>query len=264
MPFHKRKEWSGPKEWRPKLPERWVDSPILSPEENRKIRALFFAAKNETISSTEATWLYRMVDKLSHCGPDDYAFPGDLALYNTIANAAYAMRYLETCLIESYRFTTFLGAILLDHVISVSNPCEATMLIRPYVKVNSPADPALVLSLRRSEISMEVDGEKALRTPVDEHLIFEDGSFPRKNRWKARQLPNQSLFFAVPLDSECKAHVADPEGIFCPNGSRIIVSLIRNEFAGEISLTTGLVAAKYTTKGARRPIEGNYSPMIVP
>jgi hypothetical protein len=252
VPFHKKKEWSGPKEWRPARPEKWLDSPLLSPDENKKVSLLFAESKREggLITHAEIAWLCETIKKIGHCGPDDYQFPARLALVNPIMFRAYAARHQSTRLIEfSYPFRgPFLGATLLSHL-TTCGPTDAVAVIRPYIRINS-GDPASILCLRKSTVVMEVDGDKVLRTPIDEHLILEDGSFPRKNRWKYHPSPNHVVFFACPLDAANNAHTTLGEGIMCPNGSMISVRLLRDEqFDGEVILTTGLVAALYSAKG---------------
>lgn len=243
-------KWRGPKEWRPARPEQWLESPLLSKEENERVSLLFGLSKKygANITPAEVDWLCQTIQKLAQVSPDDYSFPDHLALFNQITQQAYAMRYKETLLIEfSHHFRgPFLGATLLSHIIS-SRPPEAVTVIRPYVKIVPPADPAAVLGLRGSTICMEVDGEKVLRTPIDEHLIFGDGSFPRKNRWTFRSSRNSCVYLACPLVGG-QAYVAIPKGIMCANGTVITVKLFRSpQFEGEITLTTGLVAAMYGT-----------------
>lgn len=233
-----------------------MDSPLLSKEDNKRISLLRAESMKAgaIITPADMAWICETIKKLAHCGPDDYLFPERLALFNPITQLAFAMRYGETLLLEqSFKFRgPFLGANLFHHQTSIQPP-EAVMLIRPYIKIVPPADPAAVLSLRGSTLQMEVDGEKVLRTPIDEHLILEDGSFQRKNRWQFRPSHQGCLYRACPL-VDGNAHVDTTWGIGCQNGTVIAVSLFPDQpFQGEITLVTGLVAARYRADGSVRP-----------
>lgn len=247
-----RRIWSGPKEWRPARPEAWLDSPLLSKEENERISSLLSESKREGghISHAEIAWIFETIKKLSHCGPDDYSFPDRFALFNPITRLAFRMRHKETLLVESSAtFNDFYGGNTILRHITSNNPPEAVMLIRPYIRIHGPADQASVQGLRGSTLSMYVDEEEVLRTPIDEHLILEDGSFPRKNRWKVKTRPNSCAYLACPMQGE-EAHVAIPEGIACASASVITVSMFPGrQFFGAVTLVTGLVAARYTTQG---------------
>jgi hypothetical protein len=261
VPSSNRRTWIGPKEWRPPRPELWMDSSLLSKEENKRISLLFAESQREggLITKAEVAWVCETIKKLGHCGPDDYKFPARLAFFNPMILQAYAMRYAETLLIEcSHHFQgPFTAANIFAHQTS-SQPPEAIMLIRPYLKVTPPSDPMAVRSLRASTILMKVDRETVLRTPVDEHLILEDGSFPRKNRWSWRPSSGSILFRACPLVDE-NAHASIIEGISCPNGTMIHILLDTGvPFEGDITLTTGLVAARY------RAIDGPIAAGVIP
>lgn len=251
--------WKGPKEWRP---ERWPISPLLSDEENRRISFIFRESKktNSAVNPADVAWLCQTIRKLAVCAPDDYTFPRYMAFVHQIRAESFAMQYKESLLIEH---TVNIGSPvqriqLLDHWTS-DRVCDSTVLIRPYIRIEAPADPDAVLLLRKSTLTMTVDHLQVLRTPIDEHLILSDRTFPRKNRWKVRGLSN--ILFSANLISE-KDHFTEPEseGISCPHGSRIEVDLfsdlLTNQF-GMLTLTTGLVAARYTTKsddgGIQRP-----------
>lgn len=242
--------WVGPKEWRP---ERWKYSPLLSIEENHRIRSILRESKKSDpkIAPADITWLCQTIQKVADCEPDDYSFPAYLALVHQGEEKSYATRYKETLLIENTVTLKgpLLGAQLLDHWTS-DQPHDAVALIRPYIRIGSPADPNSLLCLRKSTLSMRVDYVQVLRTPIDEHLILPDKSFPRKNRWKLRGL-DKFLFLANRLEGDTTVLMDAVEGVFCPNGSRIMIDLFtdRHEFQGELTLTAGLVAARYTTKG---------------
>lgn len=227
--------WRGPKEWRP---YRWPGSPLLSAEENKRVGFILRESK-------------KLIRRTAFLAPDDYAFPKYLALVHQGEQKSYATRYKETLLIENIETirSGMHGAQLLDHSTS-DQKYDAVALIRPYVRLNT-ADPEAVLSLRKSTLYMRVDGAEVLRTPIDEHLILSHGSFPRKNRWKLHSLVKH-LFLANTLDKDWTVPGDAIEGIFCPNGSRIQIDLSWSfpGFEGEVHLTAGLVAARYTTKGS--------------
>lgn len=241
-------KWKGPKEWRP---VRWPGSPLLSAEENRKIGLIIGESKRAVpkVTPEDVTWLCGIIRRTATLSPDDYAFPPYLALINQIKCEAYATRYEETLLIENtVTLRKDVAPLLLEHT-TFDQPHDATVLIRPYIQLNHSSDPEAVLWLRNCTLSMKVDEVEVLRTPVDEHLIFGDGSFPRKNRWKVRGL-NPQLFIANLIGKDQSVNPDEREGIFCANGSQILMYLWGNPaLTGDVTVTAGLVAARYTTKG---------------
>lgn len=245
--------WSGPKEWRPPRPEKWLDSPLLSTETNKRVSLLFEkSGKGGSISAADATWLCETIKNLTYRAPDDYSFPEYLALINPFAGNAYALRFKERHPIEcKSRFEGAARHTLLDHT-TTNQLTDAVILIRPYIRLHRPmVDWSVISDFLSSEVLMTVDGERVLMTTVNDHLIFQDGSFSRKFPWKfVRRYPNQSFFTACLIDGENVADGANPQGIACPNATRIVVELSRSQpFSGVLALTTGLVAASYTTEG---------------
>lgn len=241
-------KWTGPKEWRPEL---WDDSPFLSPEENEKIGLILRKSKRKGshITTADTAWLCSLVKRLATCAPDDYDFPAYMALVNPIAKNAFAMRYKESLLIEhstTLDKPVIFGTQLLN-VTTSCRPIEADFVVRPYIRIKPSSDPEAILRLRQATISMNIDGEGVCRGPIDEHLIGPDGAPFRKNRWKVRVL--DCLFPAAFLTATNEAEGVW-QGVFCPNGSQIQIDVaFGSGFDREITLTTGVVAARYTTGG---------------
>jgi hypothetical protein len=245
-------KWKGPKEWRP---ERWPGSPLLSAEENRRIGLIIGESRKASpaVTPEDVTWLCGIIRRTAYLSPDDYQFPKYLALVHQIKCEAYAIGYKETLQIQS---TVTLKAPdfpmnsvrLMDHETS-DQPHDATLIVRPYIRINSPADAAAILLLRKSVLKMRIDNISVLRTPVDPHLILPDGSFFGKNRWKVMGLDHM-LYLANQLGDDQKVDANAIEGIFCANGSLIQIDILFDlaGFQGELTVTTGLVAARYTTK----------------
>ncbi len=210
----------GPKEWRP---ERWTPSPLLSPEENKRLEFFFRATrrKDATVVKSEIDWLLNVLKQLSQCAPDEFDFPEYLALVNPVACNAFALRYKETLQVQhsaSYQ-GNILGMQLMDWMLS-EQVTDASALIRPWVRVDQ-ADPASVLLLRKGRIVMKVDGETAISGPIDEHLMPLDKQQPfRRKPWTTKRTP-ETLFVACRLTGDMQADQNSVVGIFCPNGSRI-------------------------------------------
>lgn len=248
--------WRGPKEWRP---YRWRGSPLLSAEENRRIGVIIGESRkaSPSVTSEDVTWLCGIIRRTAHLAPDDYSFPQYLALVHQIKCEAYATRYKETLQIIntvtlSAPGSPMVGVQLMDYQ-TFDQPHDATLLVRPYVRVESlsgkEADPAAVLLLRKATIKMRIDNIQVLMTPIDPHLILPDGSFFGKNRWRVLGLDHM-LYLANQLEKDQTVYAEHSEGVFCANGSQIKIDLFfdRYGFNGELTLTTGLVAARYTTK----------------
>ncbi len=239
QPFRK-----SPKDWTPPKKPR-----LLTREDRLRIARILDGKEGDT---EDVEWLVRKVDMLSRLGPEDFDFPNYVGLVNQIACTAFAMRYGRGC---HFRKETLLDAgrmpatvPLLD--ITTSNPvCDAILVVRPFVRVASDTPPRMVDELRREQMRMTIDGDEVVMGSIDDHLVGPDGWGIRKIPFSFKP-PGQTLFLGVHLDDQQQARADHMIGIMVPNGSVISVDLVLCDgiLSEPILLTTGLVAATYTTK----------------
>jgi hypothetical protein len=234
----------SPKDWSPARP------PVLLTKKDRL--HLAYILSGEVVDKKDVEWLCKKVDMLARLGPEEFEFPSYAALVNPIACTAFAMRFSRG---RHWRRETTLEAGPLDGTVTLmdmttqSPVCDADMVVRPFVRLASTTKPEMVDEIRREKLEMEVDGETVISGSLDDHLVRPDG-------WSVRRIPymihrvGACLFTAVALDEQSQASAEQQYGLMAPNGTKINIRLVgcENSLSERVRLTTGVVAAAYTTK----------------
>lgn len=241
----------GPKEWRPTGWPR-LESSLLSEAENVRLRKLIRASKKGPLPSEDCSWLCEVVQRLAFLRPDDFDFPTYLGLVNQAISKAYATRYKES--VSWSNVVRWIPGEPVSHEVfrrdSSDHPCDATLVVRPYIRLHEPCSIESVEIFRRLSINLDVESAAVINAgPMEEHLIGPNGEIYRKNLWKVRHLADH-LFLACSLTKELHVDASEKIGIFCANGSdvRMDINYIPSDLTEEITFTAGLVAARYTTK----------------
>ncbi len=235
----------SPKDWTPPKKAR-----LLTREDRLRIARILDGTEKDT---QDVEWLVRKVDMLSRLGPEDYDFPDYLGLVNPIAGNAFALRYSRD---RHFRKETLLDAGPMPSTISLLDidtqcqVCDADLIVRPFVRVASDTPMRMVDELRREQLRMTVDGEEVIAGSIDAHLVGPNGWGIRKIPFSFKPSLGGCLFSGVFLDDQQNALAHQMYGLMAPNGSKITVDLVHCEdiLSEPVLLTTGLIAATYTTK----------------
>ena len=195
--------------------------------------------------------LRKAIDRLSRIKPDDFDFPEYAALVNPISCTAFAMRFDGRWSIDETLVIRELERGLLSFTRTTeSQPCDALLATRAYVRVAPQASQLVIEELRKAVLTLSIDGEPVIdRESLAGYLALPDG-------WGVRRIPRllrlrtQSLFTGVGLNDEAEADPGLHYGIMLPNGSQIQMELGLNDctFTGPVTLAAGLVLGRYTTK----------------
>lgn len=229
--------------------------------------------------SEKLRWLTETLKRSLTERPDDFKFPEYAAILTSVPGLAttdergrwvpalgqsgtvsgetmaYALRILKKM---DWRTTCEVGGPGLKpeecaHVFSKKTDCPSTdafLAVRPYVRAHMGTSPDLFEELRRCSISVTfVDYAILDHAPIDDYLISPDG------KW-FRNLPPE---FYVPQDAPwCRravgfgrnfeAHSRLLLGAFLPKELGILVSLSGPKMSGPVQITSGIVAAHYTSK----------------
>ena len=195
--------------------------------------------------------LRKAIDRLSRIKPDDFDFPEYAALLNPISCTAYAMRFDgrysidETLVIQELER----GPLTWTRT-TWSQPCDALLATRAYVRVAPPASLLAIEELRKAVLTLRIDGEPVIdRESLAGYLALPDG-------WGVRRIPRllrlrtQSLFTGVGLNDEAEADPGLHYGIMLTNGCQIRMEIELHDctFTGPVTLAAGLVLGRYTTK----------------
>ena len=228
-------------------------------------------------------WLVETLKRSLTERPDDFKFPEYAAILTSVPGistvdeegrwvsalgeptpssdetTAYALRIVKKM---DWRSTCELGGSSLKpeecaHLFSMATDCpntDAFLAVRPYVRVHAETNSSLFEELRRCSINVTFGDYPIIdHAPIDDYLISPDGKWfrnlpsefyiPRDARWCRR---------AVGFGKDFEAHSRLLLGAFLPKGLGVLVSVTGPKMSGPVQITSGIVAAHYTSK----PYEG--------
>lgn len=237
---------------------------MITPEEKAQIQAIS-NLKNPT--TTDALWLCEIIDRLSRVKPTEWEFPDFVALFSPTNINACGMKF-DGLVANEQPWSFRPGRDVAAHRVGIfahrfeCGVCEAFLCIRPYIRMDGPTDgrevwgPDAIKQLRQmtenATIRMEVDGAPVIDDePAEAYLVGLDGYGLRRKPSNIRTVPDDLLRFGK-IDTDL---LATPEryGVFLPNNSRVTISMkdLRPPTNQWINMSTGLVIARYTTKGVQ-------------
>lgn len=251
----------GPKDWRPAKPLK--GSTLLTSEERERLerveRAWRKDAGNPEIRA-DVLWACSQVRRLALLRPDEFDFPPYAALLNHQMANCFALRYLR---MERFRNETALtpeaskeDRILLD-MVQVCEPTEATLAVRPYVRLSPATGREAYEAFRRRTVSLAVMTQTGERlefltgSSVEDHLIGPDGSTVRRNPSSFARVDDRRAFPAIGLHDDHQSGDSDIKyGVFLTKGDHLMLKLdgCQEGFGETVRLTAGIVAARYTVK----------------
>ena len=215
-----------------------------------------------SISPDDYKWLKDAAAKLLRSTPQEYHFPEYLALVDKKACQAIPMRFdrevapeQETRINDPY----VAKYSVLQYQPDYLGLCDASLIIRPWIRPASVSPPGLIDILRTWRLSVHLDGNEILpQYPFEEFLVGPDGFGYRERPFLFPTLPSTVLAPGKyepkqPSDfyfSAVQDEIRPSEGIFVTRESVLEVKLhLGKPLSTEpLTLTAGLVAAVYTTK----------------
>lgn len=216
---------------------------------------------------------------LSRPRPDEHEFKTYAAIVNDISAVAYAMRLdcpvaiEQRAVLGAHRVDGRLhGQPVFEHLVTV-DVCNALLVVRPWIRISEPVTPEIIDRLSSARITFAVDDDAILDgTSLRDHLIGPDGYGLKHQAFTFKGLMSGAgggaFFRAVELEPTnpgvavmANWNTAPPGmnaisekelGMMIPNGSKITIDVHGIEGLGNpVTVTTGLVAALYSTRSSR-------------
>lgn len=226
---------------------------LITYEEEKRLQSIERESKAD-----DTRWLCQVVRKLLCLKITEFDFPLYAAHIDLKRTSAQALLRKGPVAVEQESLFSEFGRTNPTQILSYTfeaSICEYLMCVRPYIRVVSPCTQEMLDRLaRNARVDVSVNGTRILDGgSAEEHLMGLDGYGLRRLPF-AFQAPSSdpSVLRAGILDEHQWAAVSERHGIILPPGTPLAVSLSGVDLkAGEkLVISTGLVAAKYTSEGA--------------
>jgi hypothetical protein len=225
---------------------------LITPEDLARINKLQLDREDDP----EVAWLCKTARHLARIKPTECDFPERVHLIHPFPQlAAFPMRYAEKVLVEqafNYKSSYFI------HILTCQKT-DAFLLVRPYVRLESPEDQRfLELMEREGRYDLRTDGETLSKGPLADILVGRDGYGIRRKpiALKMPEAKSESVFRCGSDEDPMGAvQVAGVDlGVFVTNQTQVMVELHVPGLSDSAKISIGLVVARYTSKGIVTPV----------
>lgn len=259
----------GPKDWMPgPKPHRLADG------ERARLQEIWHrAGDGQRVPAEDVAWVCGIAMALDRPAYDEFRFPLVVALVNPTVAEAFLMRWKNKELLRQrceFREALRPGRhVIFSHTVTASI-MEAILVVRPYIRLELPDDDLAIMALRRATVSFQMTDLRQDKTPMetidiftndplDDHLICPDGKVFRRLPY-VFSLDRQKILMAGHPKTEVThlgmtakigevAEVYPELGFFVPDGTRLVMAIdVPDPVEGPVSLISGLVASRYSTK----------------
>ena len=216
---------------------------LISKEDLARIDHLAADRKGDA----EVEWLCQLAIKLARLKPTEADFPQEMALINNAASNAFPMRLIDRCFIEQV-WELKGGRGIFDYMTSCET-VEAFLFVRPYVRILTSLKASILEELGKGTFKVMGDEEEFGAGSIAEILVDLDGYGVRRKPYILPFRPSLSHIAFRPGTIEGEMVVPQNFGMFVARDTRIRISLETPAAIDGATVSTGIVMAKYTTKG---------------
>lgn len=237
---------------------------LITPEEKKRLEEISSVAHlRHGVKRADIVWVCELAERLACLKPTEEAFPRYAAVINHLACAAIPVGFVAP--IPAEQEATILGTgfpkIHLMSFASGSNVCEATLLVRPYIRLVEPRTEEMLERIaRHGRIRVDIDGDTFIQDGrAEEHLVGFDGyglcRQPFYFRGGGSPDGKGSTFGVGELETATGQAIVTHRGIFLSGSVQVDVWLsnVPLEEHEMVRLSTGLVLGRYSTKEPGTP-----------